>query len=398
MSNDCGCGKINSEIKHICFVSGYWPTSDEPKNTFVKQLVCAIADHGVKCSVIAPRSVTNIIVRKTKPMPRYWVDFSKAGNKIEIYQPRYLSFSKFKFFGSNITGLSQKRAVFRGYKKIENLPDVLYTHFWHSLISSELILEKQKLPVFVASGESEISVHKKYPRAIIDKLLRFVTGVICVSTKNQKESIDLNLTRLEETIILPNSIDNQLFYKDNKAKCREKLGFAPNDFIVAFVGAFTERKGVLRLSEALKKVKNVKSIFIGSGEQKPDNQGILFCGKLPHEEICGYLNAADVFVLPTLAEGCCNAIIEAMACGLPVISSALPFNDDILDDSCSIRINPHSVDEITHAVEHLLKDEKQRNALSNGALEKVKNLNIETRAAKILDFMKLKINETILIK
>lgn len=96
---------------------------------------------------------------------------------------------------------------------------------------------------------------------------------------------------------------------------------------------------------------------------------------------------ADVFVLPTLAEGCCNAIIEAMACGLPIISSDLPFNDDILDDACSIRINPKSVNEIANAIQLLCGNPNLQNQMSKASLDKAASLTIENRAKKIVDFM-----------
>lgn len=109
---------------------------------------------------------------------------------------------------------------------------------------------------------------------------------------------------------------------------------------MAFVGHFNERKGSLRLSEALKEIKDIKSIFIGRGPEVPDCPGILYCGSVKHNKVPEYLNASDVFVLPTLTEGCCNAIIEAMARGLPIVSSNLTCNDGILNESNSIRINP----------------------------------------------------------
>ena len=131
----------------------------------------------------------------------------------------------------------------------------------------------------------------------------------------------------------------------------------------------------------------VKSIFIGSGEQEPDCDGVLFKGRLPHKEIVTYLNAADIFVLPTLAEGCCNAVVEAMACGLPIVSSDLPFNDDILDETNSIRIDPMDVNAISKAIEKLWKDEDLRSKLADGALKRAKSLTIESRADNILRFM-----------
>src|SRR5699024_10638249 len=111
-------------------------------------------------------------------------------------------------------------------------------------------------------------------------------------------------------------VDKNVFYKKDKKKCRHELGFSKNDYIVAFTGTFNDRKGSLRLSDALEDLNDVKSIFIGSGKDEPMNDNILFKGRLSHYDIATYLNAADVFVLPTIAEGCSNAIIEAMACGL----------------------------------------------------------------------------------
>ena len=89
---------------------------------------------------------------------------------------------------------------------------------------------------------------------------------------------------------------------------------------------------------------------------------------MPHEEVPLYLNAADVFVLPTLHEGCCNAVVEAMACGLPVISSDLPFNWDVLNKGNSIMVNPNSINEIRDAIVEMRDNNVKRMQLSQGAL------------------------------
>ena len=105
----------------------------------------------------------------------------------------------------------------------------------------------------------------------------------------------------------------------DKSICREQLGWNKDDFIVSFLGSFNDRKGVNRLSEAIRlanKKARISACFIGNGAIKPDCPNIVFCGTLDHDMIPAYLCASDVFVLPTLHEGCCNAIVEALACGI----------------------------------------------------------------------------------
>lgn len=119
----------------------------------------------------------------------------------------------------------------------------------------------------------------------------------------------------------------------------------------------------------------------------PEVKNTLHCGTVPHEKVYMYLNASDVFVLPTLAEGLCNAILEALACGLPVISSDLPFNYDVLDDSCSILVDPMNKEEIRHAILRIKQDESLKKRLSDGALEKASRFSLKNRIAKILEFI-----------
>jgi len=161
---------------------------------------------------------------------------------------------------------------------------------------------------------------------------------------------------------------------------------------VAFCGRFNKRKGCQRVSEAidLLKIQRVKSVFIGipagADIEEPSCEGILFKGALPHEDIPTYLNAADVFVLPTLAEGCSNAIVEAMACGLPIISSNLPFNLDLLNGENAILVDPMSVEQIATGIEKLLNHPALQQQMSLSALATVKDLTIEKRVRSILQF------------
>lgn len=374
--------------KSICVITNGYPTKEDPVYAFIQPLVREMADNGIHCTVIAPQSISNRVITKKKKRPYKWIDKTEKGNEIVIYQPQYISVSKVKLLDQNISIVLRDKAIINCFlnEKIET--DILYAHFWDCGIAACKIAERINVPLYVASGESKIRVFDYYPERVIEKYKKYVSGVVFVSTKNLNESKTLNLLENNSrVIVLPNAYDPHEFYSIPQKEARESLGIPGNKKVAIFVGAFSERKGVLRVVEAAKQIDDLQLILIGSGELQPNGAHILYSGKLPHEQVVTYLNAADIFVLPTLAEGCCNAIVEALACGLPVISSDLPFNYDILDETNSILINPKSVLEIAEAMKYVFSDSKIISNLSEGAKLKANSLSIESRCKKLCDFI-----------
>ena len=342
---------------------------------------------GVKCTVISAQSLTHAYSNNEKIRPFHWVDITDNGIAIDVYQPKYLSFSNIRIKGRAISDTLKFAAVRRAMRHIKNKPDLVYAHFWDMAITAAFAANG-KYPIIAVSGEERIDVYDRYNKKDVEKWLEKIRGVICVSTKNFNESKDVGLLRYNpKIIILPNSIDKNKFHPIDKKTARAKLGVSNSETIAAFVGAFIERKGVLRVIVAARNIPDLRLFIIGKGNQNPESDQILFKGLVPHDELFYYLNAADFFVLPTLAEGCCNAIVEAMACGLPIVSSNLPFNDDILDESNSIRIDPLNVGELTDAMRKLMHEKELCKTLSEGSLVRSNSLDIEERAKKIYRFI-----------
>lgn len=368
----------------ICIVATDYPDSMRSTQEFVKQVVVEWADMGNECVVIAPfdKNANKGYVRKRKEEQT-----TSKGNNITIIRPIYYSTVKFLVGKFNLYYVLHGMAVLWGLITMHFKPDFIYCHFWSNALESYTYARFRRMPLFVASGEAVVPA--KYNDEHFKNFFDFVRGTICVSQKTLKENLAYGMTKPNKSIVIPNAINPHIFFKQCKTKCREQLGFPMDAFIAIYVGDFGERKGVMRVSDAISQTTGdtIYSIFIGKGELYPNCNGILHCGPIKHELLPVYLNSADCFVLPTLNEGCCNAIIEALACGLPVISANAPYNYDILSERNAILINPNSVEEIKSALIRLRDDVDYRNILALNAEASARHLTINKRASDILKFI-----------
>lgn len=380
---------INNKIKHICFITDYYPTKDNPVFTFVRELVCAIADMGIECTVISSQSKKVAEGIDERQRDYHMVDYTINGSEINIYYPRFVSIAKLNRFGYN--SYQRRKVVERCYgqeSKNFRIPvDAFYGHFWGSGVIAAFLGKKYHKPAFVASGESKCYMNPVTERYYQKHLKSYMSGCICVSTKNKNESISLQYIDKDKITVIPNAIHRKEFFRKQRNECRELLKYPKDKFILAFVGSFDERKGILRVCQAIQNERDIGAIFIGKGIYNPEISNALFTGVVPHSELVNYLNAADIFVLPTLAEGCCNAIIEALGCGLPVVSSDGTFNDDILNEKYSIRIDSMNVEQIRQAILTLKNNPVLRNEMAEQAYLASESLLLEQRAKKVVEFM-----------
>lgn len=372
----------------ILIVSFGYPDHKRSAYPFVRQLALQFSSMGHDCCVLAPYNVTRN--KGTHP-------FRTDDNGVTLLRPNYMAMSNFSIWGFKPTIMLRKIALKKALRHLPFRPDVVYAHFWKTGKEIYFYAKSEGLPLFVASGESTIDANafNTKDQAFFD----YVRGVICVSQKNKEESVSLGLTTVEKCVVLPNGINPDLFHPIDRQACRRELVFPEDAFIVAFCGQLSHRKGVKVLSDALNSIKEGKTVhvlFIGQpmGEL-PNCQNILHCGPVAHDKIAQHLNAADIFVLPTLHEGCCNAIVEAMACGLPIVSSDRPFNYDILSSGNAILIDPKDSHQVAKAIVKLRDDKGLRQCLSNGSLAMAQKLTLAERAKNIVEFMEERIQQKI---
>lgn len=384
---------MTKQIKSITVIAGNYPAPGRAALVFVQQLVHAMIGQGVKVTVVAYQSVIHSLVHREKLLPRHSTGVTENGVEYDIYRPYTLSFGNRDYL-KKLMKWFNRRSILSTIKKVNS--DVLYAHFWSSALPVYEYAKENGIPLFVACGESYDYFEEMIvtiPKKQLAALASAVTGVVSVSSENKRKCIDFGLSRAENTDVFPNCTNTDFFHKRDAKELKNKLGIKDSDFVLCFVGGFIPRKGPDRVAQAIKNLNDqrIKVMFIGKTfpgyAYDFDCPGIIHKGPLDHDQIPKYMSCADVFVLPTLNEGCSNAVVEALAMGLPVISSDGPFNDDILDEKNSIRINPDNVDALTEAIRKLRDDKELRMSMAEYSNSRHEEYSIGGRAKRILDFI-----------
>lgn len=146
---------------------------------------------------------------------------------------------------------------------------------------------------------------------------------------------------------LYNGVDTEQFRpSNNKLRLREELGLRADARIFIFVGNCIEHKGIMELSESFirlaKRRPRAHLVVVGDGPLLPTLQrhfareNLSSCltstGRIPHHLVARYLQSADFFVLPSYMEGMPNAMLEAMACGLPPLVTSVGGIPEVVRD------------------------------------------------------------------
>ena len=370
----------------ILVISGNYPSNNTPNSgVFVYNLIQQFVKLGNEVTVI---SVQNILSKsKNTGQIEYGEELAT------VYRPRFISTSAKKIFSFNsyrIGEFGQIKAIEKVVKENNLEFDVVYAHFITNAFVAVNALAKYNKPIFSAIGESNLDDRKAlFKERYFNKKLSLISGFISVSLKLQQKLISYGVEG-NKIVFRPNAVDLNKFRKKDKIFMRNRYNLPQNKKLIMFTGRFIHHKGPLRILEATKDIDNLGFIFVGSGEQELLDDRIVFKGKLPSEEVPNLLSCADLFVLPTLKEGSSNAIVEAMACGLPIISSDIPEVQDQCSPKFSILVNPLNLKALNLAIKTIIFNDEKLKEMSNSAVEYSRRFDIKERAKSILEFISSK--------
>lgn len=380
---------MNNHLRLLAICN--YPSETRPAHqVFVRALLQGMVSLGVDVSVLAPESLGNSAKVRTglRLAPRF-----EMRDGLPVYRPRYLTYSAIALpFGGTTYRWSvnaHAKVVLREARKLAGPFDLCLGHFLypHGFTAAQ-VGAALGIPAVVSLGESSFRRYETtYDRNEIGQLLRRFSGIIANSSAIKERCVQCYGLSEAEIQVFPNGVNEQHFYPRARKSARQHCQLPLDRPIIIFVGQFIERKGPLRVLEAIKSRPEIGAVFLGYGPQIPKGPQVLYQGEVPHEDVPMWLSAADAFVLPTLDEGCSNAILEALCCGLPVVSSNLSFNHSILDEQVAILIDPRDVRELGRAISSLVDDPECRRTMGQAALQRSHSFRLADRARRILAFL-----------
>jgi glycosyltransferase involved in cell wall biosynthesis len=225
-------------------------------------------------------------------------------------------------------------------------PDVVWAHF---LVPAGLFASKVDAPLVVTAHGRDVRNIGAVPGIahLTRRVVERASTVIAVSEYLRHELEERLPQARGKTEVVDSGVDLDRFAVVTPAAELESPAFV-------HVGSLTERKNVTRLADAFARLGRGSLTFVGDGPLRGALEGrdrVRVVGRVPHDEVPGWLSAADVVCGPALVEPFGQALLEALACGKPVVATRIGGPPEFVPVEAGVLVDPLDVGEIARALE-----------------------------------------------
>jgi len=324
---------------NILVFTSLWPNREEPNFcVFVKHRALALSRiDGINLRVVAPVPYFPKQIN-SRVIPSGWRIKARIPERemidgLEVFRPRYLLTPKVGmslYAGWMASGAESLLRKMHAQSPI----DLIDAHYaYPDGYAAVLLGQALKIPVSITTRGTDIIHFSKMPliRPMIRRALSRASGLIAVSSNLKKGMVALGI-EAEKIAVIRNGIDHRIFFPCDRAEMRRKLGLDPQSKIIVTVGGLVPRKGIGRLIDAIALLNydHLKLYVIGEGPERARLESkiarlnlsdrVFLPGSCLHPSLVEWYSAADLYCMASYDEGCPNAVLEAIACGTPVLA------------------------------------------------------------------------------
>ncbi|MBK8744998.1 MAG: glycosyltransferase [Propionivibrio sp.] len=335
---------------HIVVFSSLFPSQVQPgAGLFVRERMFRVGRH-FPISVVAPTPWFPFqdMLRRIKPHFRPGAPTYERQSGIDVWYPRFLSIpSLLKTFD----GLMMALGAFSHMRRLkhEGRLDIIDAHFaYPDGYAASLLSRWLEVPFTITlRGTETRHIHDARLGKKLLQAIKQAAQVFSVS-ESLRTLVISHGAPPDKIEVVGNGVDAIRFSVRDRTACRTALCLSRESKVLVSVGGLVPRKGFHRVIELLPKLRqqfpDLIFLIIGGGSTEGNNRVELenqvkrlnlegcvrFLGSIASDELPSILSAADVFVLATSNEGWANVFLEAMACGLPVVTTAVGGNQEVV--------------------------------------------------------------------
>ena len=230
--------------------------------------------------------------------------------------------------------------------------------------------------------------------------------LVLTQTEYMKSSVEKMVPSDFRILVLPNGIDIERFQGIDRKGVRNSYGIKENEFIFLFVGRLVDKKCPMDVIEAyniftktvgtMGGAGGVRLFMVGEGENEQElkrkineyemQETISMIGKLDNDAIPDVMVSSDMLVLPSYAEGFPMTFLEAMASGLPIITSDDGANPEIIEDGINGLIIPlHDVQTLSQRMTECYNDKSLNERMGQNNLKKVTDYTWDSISDRLIE-------------
>lgn len=267
-----------------------------------------------------------------------------GSDQVDGLRAHYLTYPTLPMVGRLVNGLGAARALRAPLNSYR--PDVVLSYWLYpDAYGAATVAHELGAPLVAGARGSDIRARDRISLALTRRVIERSARILTVSEDLRRIAIESFGASAGLTSTIPNGCDTKIFRLAPRAAARAALGISQDTRLILFVGRVVPAKGLRELTAAwldLARVEpHVQLAVVGHGpllQELAAQAAAAECAKsfhapgaLPAGDVATWMQACDVFCLPSHTEGYPNVLVEALACGRPVVATPVGGVNEIVD-------------------------------------------------------------------